>query len=96
MAEDKKNPEVVVPEEEIQEIKSLQEKYQGIALQLGQASLQRSQLTRELDNIESNEQKLLVAYDEARESEQGIVKKMTDKYGIGNLDVESGKFTPQN
>jgi hypothetical protein len=39
---------------------------------------------------------LLVAYDEARESEQGIVKKMTDKYGIGNLDVESGKFTPQN
>ena len=96
MAEDKKNPEVVVPEEEIQEIKSLQEKYQGIALQLGQASLQRSQLTRELDIIESNEQKLLVAYDEARESEQEIIKKMTDKYGIGNLDVESGKFTPQN
>ena len=96
MAEDKKNPEVVVPEEEIQEIKSLQEKYQGIALQLGQASLQRSQLARELENVESNEQKLLVAYDEARESEQKIVKKMTDKYGIGNLDVESGKFTPQN
>ena len=96
MAEEKKNPEVVVPEEEIQEIKSLQETYQGIALQLGQIALQRSQLTRELDNIESNEQKLLVTYDEARESEQGIVKTMTDKYGIGNLDVETGKFTPQN
>ena len=96
MAEDKKNPEVVVPEEEIQEIKSLQEKYQGIALQLGQTRLQQAQLTKELDNIEANEQKLLVAYDEARESEQKIVKKMTDKYGIGNLDVESGKFTPQN
>jgi hypothetical protein len=49
-----------------------------------------------LDNIESNEQKLLVTYDEARESEQEIIKKMTEKYGIGNLDVESGKFTPQN
>ena len=96
MAEDKKNQEVVVPEEEIQEIKSLQEKYQGLALQLGQITLQRSQLTRELENIESNEQKLLVAYDEARESEEEIVKKMRDKYGIGNLDVETGKFTPQN
>jgi len=96
VAEEKKNKEVVVPEEEIKEIKSLQEKYQGLALQLGQIALQRSQLTRELENVESNEQKLLVAYDEARESEQGIVKKMTDKYGIGNLDVESGKFTPQN
>jgi len=96
MAEDKKNQEVVVPEEEIQEIKSLQEKYEGLALQLGQITLQRSHLTRELENIESNEQKLLVAYDEARESEEEIVKKMTDKYGIGNLDVETGKFTPQN
>ena len=54
MAEDKKNQEVVVPEEEIKEIKSLQEKYQGLALQLGQIALQRSQLTRELENIESN------------------------------------------
>ena len=96
MAEEAKKSEVVVPEEEIKEIKSLQETYQGIALQLGQASLQRSQLNRELDNIESNEQKLHVAYDEARESEQEIIKKMTDKYGIGNLDVETGKFTPQN
>jgi hypothetical protein len=96
VAEEKKNQEVVVPEEEIKEIKSLQEKYQGLALQLGQITLQRSQLTRELENIESNEQKLLVAYDEARESEEEIVKKMTDKYGIGNLDVETGKFTPQN
>ena len=96
MAEEKKNPEVVVPKEEIQEIKSLQEKYQGIALQLGQASLQRSQLNKELENVETNEQKLHVEYDEARESEQEIIKKMTEKYGIGNLDVESGKFTPQN
>ena len=96
MAEEAKKSEVVVPEEEIKEIKSLQETYQGIALQLGQIALQRSQLNRELDNIESNEQKLHVAYDVARESEQKIVKTMTDKYGIGNLDVESGKFTPQN
>ena len=96
MAEKKKKSEVVVPEEEIQEIKSLQEKYQGIALQLGQIALQRNQLNKELDNIESNEQKLLVTYDEARELEQEIIKKMTEKYGIGNLDVESGKFTPQN
>ena len=96
MAEEAKKSEVVVPEEEIQEIKSLQEKYQGIALQLGQIALQRNQLNKELDNIESNEQKLLVTYDEARELEQEIIKKMTEKYGIGNLDVESGKFTPQN
>jgi len=96
VAEEKKKTEVVVPKEEIQEIKSLQEKYQGIALQLGQIALQRNQLNKELDNIESNEQKLLVTYDEARELEQEIIKKMTEKYGIGNLDVESGKFTPQN
>ena len=95
MAEEAKKSEVVVPEEEIQEIKSLQEKYQGIALQLGQIALQRSQLNKELDNIESNEQKLHVAYDECREEEQNLVKSMTEKYGIGNLDIETGKFSPQ-
>ena len=89
------NPEVVVPEEEVKQIKTLQEKYQTLALQLGQASLQRRQLTKELDNIESNEQKLHVAYDECREEEQNLVKSMTEKYGIGNLDIETGKFTPQ-
>jgi len=96
VAEETKKSEVVVPEEEVNQIKTLQEKYQTLALQLGQASIQRTQLNRELENVETNEQKLHVAYDEARESEQEIIKKMTEKYGIGNLDVESGKFTPQN
>lgn len=89
------NPEVVVSEEEITQIKTLQEKYQTLALQLGQASLQRTQLNRELENVETNEQKLHVAYDECREEEQNLVKSMTEKYGIGNLDIETGKFTPQ-
>ena len=89
------NPEVVVPEEEVKQIKTLQEKYQTLALQLGQASLQRVQLNRELENVETNEQKLHVAYDECREEEQNLVKSMTEKYGIGNLDIETGKFTPQ-
>ena len=95
MAEEKKNPEVVVPEEEVNQIKTLQEKYQTLALQLGQASIQRTQLNRELENVETNEQKLHVAYDECREEEQNLVKSMTEKYGIGNLDIETGKFTPQ-
>ena len=89
------NPEVVVSEEEITQIKTLQEKYQTLALQLGQASLQRTQLNRELENVETNEQKLHVAYDECRDEEQNLVKSMTEKYGIGNLDIETGKFTPQ-
>ena len=89
------NPEVVVPKEEVNQIKTLQEKYQTLALQLGQASIQRTQLNRELENVETNEQKLHVAYDECREEEQNLVKSMTEKYGIGNLDIETGKFTPQ-
>ena len=89
------NPEVVVSEGEITQIKTLQEKYQTLALQLGQASLQRTQLNREMENVETNEQKLHVAYDECREEEQNLVKSMTEKYGIGNLDIETGKFTPQ-
>ena len=90
------NPEVVVSEEEITQIKTLQEKYQTLALQLGQASLQRVQLSRELENVETNEQKLHVAYDECRDEEQNLVKSMTEKYGIGNLDIETGKFTSTN
>ena len=95
MAEETKKSEVVVPEEEVNQIKTLQEKYQTLALQLGQASIQRTQLNRELENVETNEQKLHVAYDECREEEQNLVKSMTEKYGIGNLDIETGKFTPQ-
>ncbi|MBC8421933.1 MAG: hypothetical protein H8E03_00775 [Pelagibacteraceae bacterium] len=87
--------EMAVDNTELENIRTLQQKYQSLALQLGQVTLQRSQLNRELENVDSNEEKLLVAYDECRAEEETIVKSLTDKYGIGNLDIETGKFTPQ-
>ena len=74
-------------EEELNSLQTLQANYQQITLAMGQVSLSKIQL-------ENREQSILDTLSEVREKENELAKELTEKYGKGSLNVETGEFTP--
>jgi len=63
---------------------------------LGQVSVQRILLNQQLDNLDQRQSHLEKEYVQVQQQEQDLVKKLNEKYGAGQLDPESGVFTPNN
>ena len=78
---------IKVTEEEINKVKSLQDKYTEIVARLGQLQLDKSR-------INQLETELLENFKQLQKDEEYIVTEMNTKYGQGQLDVDSGLFTP--
>lgn len=74
-------------EEELKSLQGLQGTYQQITLAMGQISLSKIQL-------ENREQSVLNTLSEVREKENELAKELTEKYGKGSLNIETGEFTP--
>ena len=74
-------------EEELKSLQDLQGTYQQITLAMGQISLSKIQL-------ENREQSVLNTLSEVREKENELAKELTEKYGKGSLNIETGEFTP--
>lgn len=92
---EKKAPEAPtqIPEKQFEKtdldtIRGLQSKLDGITVKLGQISIQKLQL-------ENAEVELKGEFFKTQEEETKLAKTLSDKYGVGTLDIESGKFTPQ-
>ena len=49
---------------------------------------------KQVDEIDQYEVQLESAYLQVQEKEQNLAKTLEDKYGKGNLNVETGEFTP--
>ena len=74
-------------EEELKSLQDLQGTYQQITLAMGQISLSKIQL-------ENREKSVLNTLGEVREKENELAKELTEKYGKGSLNIETGEFTP--
>jgi small-conductance mechanosensitive channel len=75
-----------VSAEELQEIKDLRVQLENLTQKLGQLSLQKFELN-ELENELNKELKVL------RENEIKLGGKLTEKYGDGTVNIETGEFT---
>ena len=91
MSDDKK-----FTEEELKSLRDLQDSYTQKQAELGQVSVQRILLNQQLDDLNKRESDLQAKYVEIQQQEQDLVKKLNEKYGPGQLDPESGVFTPNN
>ena len=89
-----KNDEVKFTEEELQSLNDLQVKYNTITNQFGQLAIAKLNLEKQTEVVNDQEFKLQEELDQAREQEQEILKDITEKYGPGQLDPQSGVFTP--
>ena len=74
-------------QEELQSIGELQQKNNAVVAELGQIELTRMAVESRRANAE--------AYlAELRKEEEEFGKTLSDKYGAGSIDLESGEFVP--
>jgi len=81
-------------EEELQSLQELQNTYAGISTQFGQLKVSKMNLRRQLDSLEQSEEALEKAWDDNRQKESELVQSLTEKYGPGSLNPQTGEYTP--
>lgn len=86
--------EVKFTQEELDQIKSLQNKYNEIGIQLVQTKLAIRNATEYLDKLIEQEDQLTNEIVEVSQSEKQLAEQLSEKYGTGSLDMETGVFAP--
>ena len=86
--------EIKFSEEELKELGELQTSYQEKQAQLGQIAVQKILLGQQVEAIDTRQVELEGEYEAIQQSERDLVKKLNEKYGPGQLDPQSGVFTP--
>ena len=81
-------------EEELKSLSDLAQGYQTPQAAFGQLRVQKILLHQQHEGLEEAEVKLEADYIDLQKSERDIVKKLNDKYGPGQLDPQTGVFTP--
>ena len=76
-------------DKDLQILRELQQETDKIVYSLGQISIQRERLTQTENNLKAELLKI-----DQKEAELG--KEYATKYGVGNVDIETGNFTPQS
>ena len=79
--------EIKFTEDELKSLGELQQSYVRITNAFGQISLSKH-------NLETQEQGLKEEFEQTRQTEQNLLNSITEKYGPGQLDPQTGVFTP--
>ena len=74
-------------QEEINSLKSFQTRIEQVLAQLGRVHYSKIKLNEQENVLKSEIQKI-------EKEEQELAQKLSDKYGKGSLDIETGTFTP--
>ena len=85
MAEAQK--EIKFTDEELKKLQDVKQTYERLTINLGQLGMQRI-------NLEMQEKALKDNLDKLMETERELAKTFSTKYGQGQLDINTGKFTP--
>ncbi len=82
-------------EDELEKIKTIQKDYNSAGVALIQLKMLRRNLEEDLESLKIKEAEVDKQIFIISEEESQLSKSLTDKYGIGTLDLETGKFTAQ-
>ena len=93
---DEKTTEIKFTEKEMESLKTLNQTYQSIQAEFGALEVRKLVLMKELDAIEGRKDELEAKYEENTQTERNLVKELSDAYGPGVLDPETGIFTPSS
>ena len=74
-------------DDELKSLGDLQQSYQRVTNSFGQIAVARH-------NLELQESALKEEFENARKQEQTLLNQITEKYGPGQLDPNTGVFTP--
>ena len=90
----KKSKEVKFTQEELNSIEQLKNNYSSITNALGNLEISRIQTEKRLDMLSNEKLRLETQYEQIIQEENNLINTLTEKYGHGNLDINTGVFTP--
>ena len=80
-------------EEELKQVKEIQDSYFDIQNKFGQLSLAKLRLNQQLEGLGNSEDELNKEFIKIQTNEKTFLDGITEKYGEGSLDPETGVFT---
>ena len=86
--------EIKFTDEELKSLQELNQSYQNIQASLGQLKVQKILNQQQADALEEAEVKMDSDYKEIQDNERKLVEELNEKYGPGQLDPQTGVFTP--
>ena len=88
--------EVKFTEEEMKQINVLQQGYVNLQNALGQLGANRIRLNQQFDDLDTADENIRIQFTETQRKEKEFVDSINKKYGDGNLNLETGVFTPKS
>ena len=85
---------ITLTESELNALRELREKYALSTTQFGQLKIEKRLIQKELERLDRLEEEFESQYDAIIETEVALVKQIEETYGQGNVDLETGIFTP--
>ncbi len=83
-------------EEELDNIKTIQEEYSTVGIQLVQLKLARKSSEEYIAALQQEEDRIVEQIDSINKREKDLTESLNEKYGIGSLDMTTGEFTPNS
>ena len=87
--------EVKFTEEEMKQVSDIRQKYVQVQSAFGQIHINKVKLNQQMDDLDKAENDVRDEFLTTQKSERDIVEGINKKYGDGNLDVNTGVFTPK-
>ena len=81
-------------DEELKNLEQLQNDYSEKQVELGQVHVQRLLLNQQMEQLHNKQPELEQEYIQIQGREKQLVDGLNQKYGPGQLDPETGVFTP--
>ena len=86
--------EIKFTEDELKSLGDLQGKYNTVTNKFGQLAIAKLNLEKQQESVEEEEFKVHEELEAVRTEEQEVLTGITEKYGPGTLDPQTGVFTP--
>ena len=86
-----KKKQVKFTKKEMESLENLRNAYAFIQNSLGNLEIQRLQTEQTLERIHNQKIRLETQY---VQEQANLFEQLTKKYGMGDLDITTGKFTP--
>lgn len=87
---------VKLSEQEVQKLQELQNNYAEITAQLGQIKIESIILNEQVKRLSELENSLTAKYLSIQNDEESFAKSISEKYGDGEINIETGEFLPSS
>ena len=89
-----KKKEIKFTQEELDSLSNLRNSFAQLELGFGKLEVARIQAEQRMEQIEDEKLRLETQYSNLINDEKVLLDELNEKYGPGNLDPDTGVFTP--